>query len=77
MLNNALLDRHFAPVWELLLKEFNQVANYHSEMAHQVSQTIEKPLRASPSEDYHRLQQVNMEPPPPHGLSRSGKKLIG
>ncbi|KAF1805639.1 Muniscin C-terminal mu homology domain-containing protein [Mucor lusitanicus] len=49
---------HFAPVWELLLKEFNQVANYHSEMAHQVSQTIEKPLRASPSEDYHRLQQL-------------------
>ncbi|GAN05662.1 hypothetical protein MAM1_0098d05135 [Mucor ambiguus] len=49
---------HFAPVWELLLKEFNQVANYHSEMAHQISQTIEKPLRASPSEDYHRLQQL-------------------
>ncbi|KAK4518564.1 uncharacterized protein ATC70_008783 [Mucor velutinosus] len=49
---------HFAPVWELLLKEFNQVANYHSEMAHRVSQTIEKPLRASPSEDYHRLQQL-------------------
>ena len=51
--------RHFAPVWELLLKEFNQVANYHSEMAHKVSQNIEKPLRASPSEDYHQLQQVS------------------
>lgn len=49
---------HFAPVWELLLKELNQIANYHSEMAHKVSQTIEKPLRASPSEEYHRLQQV-------------------
>ncbi|KAL9547983.1 hypothetical protein MBANPS3_005899 [Mucor bainieri] len=49
---------HFAPVWELLLKEFNQVASYHSEMAHQVSQAVEKPLRASPSEDYHRLQQL-------------------
>ncbi|KAI8644542.1 Muniscin C-terminal mu homology domain-containing protein [Parasitella parasitica] len=49
---------HFAPIWELLLKEFNQVATYHEQMAHRVSQNIEKPLRASPSEDYHRLQQL-------------------
>lgn len=32
-------------------------------MAHQVSQNIEKPLRASPSEDYHRVQQVIKTPP--------------
>ncbi|CEP08093.1 hypothetical protein [Parasitella parasitica] len=49
---------HFAPIWELLLKELNQVATYHAEMAHKVSQNIEKPLRASPSEDYQRLQQL-------------------
>lgn len=38
-------------------------------MAHKVSQDIEKPLRASPSEDYHRVQQV-IKKKPPHGFSR-------
>lgn len=33
-------------------------------MAHKVSQNIEKPLRASPSEDYHRVQQVIKKNPP-------------
>lgn len=42
-------------------------------MAHQVSQNIEKPLRASPSEDYHRVQQVIKNPPPPWIFS--GKNL--
>ncbi|KAI9471857.1 MAG: Muniscin C-terminal mu homology domain-containing protein [Benjaminiella poitrasii] len=48
---------YFAPVWESLLKEFNQIANYHSDMAYQITQNIERPLRTSPSEDYHKLQQ--------------------
>ncbi|KAG2229593.1 hypothetical protein INT48_001904 [Thamnidium elegans] len=51
---------HFAPIWELLLKEFNQVANYHSELAYRVSQEIEIPLRSPASQDYQALEQ--MEP---------------
>ncbi|GAA5797629.1 hypothetical protein HPULCUR_003020 [Helicostylum pulchrum] len=51
---------HFAPIWELLLKEFNQVANYHSELAYRVSQEIEIPLRSPASQDYQTLEQ--MEP---------------
>ncbi|KAI7896030.1 Muniscin C-terminal mu homology domain-containing protein [Mucor mucedo] len=51
---------HFAPVWDLLLKEYNQIANCHSEMAYKITQQIERPLRSPPSDDYDKLQQ--MEP---------------
>lgn len=58
MKKQIVFDSHFAPIWELLLKEFNQIATYHSEMAHKITQEIEKPLRASPSNDYEKLHQV-------------------
>lgn len=52
---------HFAPTWEALLKEFNQVAKYHSDMAYKITHEVEKPLRSSPSNDYQKLQQVNIQ----------------
>ncbi|KAI8356187.1 hypothetical protein BD560DRAFT_492133 [Blakeslea trispora] len=50
---------HFGPIWELLINELSQAANYHSEFAQQMTQEIEKPMRTACSEDIHRIQQMD------------------
>ncbi|KAI8981724.1 Muniscin C-terminal mu homology domain-containing protein [Mycotypha africana] len=63
---------HFAPVWECLLKEFNQIATYHSDMAFQIMEQVEKPLRkGATSEEHQRLQQLENSI-----LAKDGKKTV-